>query len=136
VNVKPTAQYSENTEFGGAPEETYNLWGQYDWGLGAGGMLSMRLSANYQGNFWRSSIVNFRPDVYGGGSNGPAGDIWRWNARAVYAPANGDWELAGFVNNITDEFYLNSGFMDSIWQFDFSGVDAPREYGVSLSMRF
>ena len=54
----------------------------------------------------------------------------------MYTPADGDWELAGFVNNITDEFYLNSGFMDSIWQFDFSGVDAPREYGLSLSMRF
>jgi outer membrane receptor protein involved in Fe transport len=135
VNVKPTAQYTENTEFGGAPEETYNLWGQYDWGLG-GGNLALRLSANYHGNFWRSSIVNFRPDVYGGPTNAPAGDIWRWYARAVYTPANADWELAGFVNNITDEYYLNSGFMDSIWQFDFSGIDAPREYGVSLSMRF
>jgi iron complex outermembrane receptor protein len=136
VNVKPTAQYNENTEFGGAPEETYNLWGQYDWGLSGGGNLTARLSGNYHGNFWRSSIVNFRPDVYGGPGNAPSGDIWRFNARVVYTPAEGDWELAGFVNNITDEFYLNSGFMDSIWQFDFSGVDAPREYGLNLSMRF
>jgi len=40
------------------------------------------------------------------------------------------------VNNLTDEYYINSGFMDSIWQFDFAGVDTPREYGISLSMSF
>ncbi len=137
INVNPTAQFTENTEFGGAPEQTYHIWTEYDWALGnAGAGLLLRLSANYHGNFWRSQIPNFRQDVYGGPGNSPAGDIWRWNARAVYTPADGDWELAGFVNNITDEYYLNSGFMDSIWQFDFSGVDAPREYGVSLSMRF
>jgi outer membrane receptor protein involved in Fe transport len=94
-----------------------------------------RIAALYHGEFWRSAIPNFRQDIYGGGSS-PSGDITRWNARAVYAPSGGDWELSAFVNNITDEIYLNSGFMDSIWQFDFSGVDAPREYGVGLSMRF
>jgi hypothetical protein len=36
--------------------------------------------------------------------------------------------LSIFANNVTDEIYLNWGFMDSIWQLDFSGVDAPREY--------
>lgn len=137
VNVSPTAQFTENTEFGGAPEETYHLWGEYDWAVGrAGANLRLRLDGNYHGHFWRSQIPNFRPDIYGGSSNAPGGDIWRWNARAVYSPADAGWELAAFVTNITDEVYLNSGFMDSIWQFDFSGVDAPREYGVSLSMRF
>ncbi|HEX7080580.1 MAG TPA: TonB-dependent receptor [Gammaproteobacteria bacterium] len=137
VNVNPTAQFTENTEFGGAPEQTYHIWGDYVLPLGGDGAnLELRLEGNYQGEFWRSEIPNFRPDIYGGPANAPAGDIWRWNARAVYTPADGAWELAGFVNNITDEVYLNSGFMDSIWQFDFSGVDAPREYGVSLSLRF
>ena len=103
---------------------------------GGGANLRLRLSANYHGQFWRSSIPNFRQDIYGGPGNSPAGDITRWNARAVYTPADGAWELAGFVNNITDEYYLNSGFMDSIWQFDFSGIDAPREYGIGLTMRF
>jgi outer membrane receptor protein involved in Fe transport len=137
VNVNPTAQYTENTDFGGAPEETYNLWAEYDWALGGrGSSLRLRLSGNYHGEFWRSSIPNFRPDIYGGPANAPSGDITRWNGRAVFTPADGAWELAGFVNNITDEVYLNSGFMDSIWQFDFSGIDAPREYGIGLTMRF
>jgi outer membrane receptor protein involved in Fe transport len=136
VNVNPLAQFTENTEFGGAPDETYNIWLQQDWSMGNGGTLTGRISGNYQGDFWRSEIPNFRQDVYGGEENSPAGDIWRFNARIAYSPAAGNWELAGFVNNITDEVFLNAGFMDSIWQFDFSNVDAPREYGVGLKYRF
>jgi iron complex outermembrane receptor protein len=136
VNVNPTAQFTENTEFGGAPDQTYNIWLQHDWSIGAGGTLTGRISGNYSGDFWRSQIPNFRQDIYGGKGNSPAGDIWRFNARLVYTAGSGDWELAGFVNNITDEVYLNAGFMDSIWQFDFSNVDAPREYGLNLTYRF
>ena len=44
--------------------------------------------------------------------------------------------LTAFVNNISEEKFLNSGFMDSIWQFDFSGVDAPREWGLGFEMNF
>jgi outer membrane receptor protein involved in Fe transport len=135
VNIKPGAQLKLETEFGGAPEETHNVWLQYDWPLANGGNFMARVSALYHGEFWRSAIPNFRQDIYGGGSS-PAGDITRWNARAVYSPGDADWELSAFVNNITDEIYLNSGFMDSIWQFDFSGVDAPREWGLGLNMRF
>jgi outer membrane receptor protein involved in Fe transport len=135
VNIKPGAQLKTETEFGGAPDETRDVWVQYDWPLSNGGSFMARIAANYIGEFWRSSIPNFRQDIYGGTGN-EAGDITRWNARAVYRPGDGDWELSIFGNNLTDEVYLNSGFMDSIWQFDFSGVDAPREYGFGLSMRF
>jgi len=134
VNLKPGAQLTEETAFGGAPDETYAIYADYNWNVFEGNVTT-RLSGNYFGDFWRSSIPNFRQDVYGGGSS-PAGDIWRWNARAVYQPNNADWVLTAFVNNITEEKFLNSGFMDSIWQFDFSGVDAPREWGLGLEMRF
>ena len=134
VNLKPGAQLTEDTEFGGAPDETYAVYADYNWNM-FNGEISSRLSGNYFGNFWRSSIPNFRQDVYGGGSS-PAGDIWRWNARAVYQPNNADWRITAFVNNIFEEKFLNSGFMDSIWQFDFSGVDAPREWGLGFEMNF
>ena len=39
-------------------------------------------------------------------------------------------------NNLNNAYNINSGFMDSIWQFDFAGVDSPREAGVTLKMRF
>jgi len=134
VNLKPGAQLTEQTEFGGAPDETYTLYADYSWNM-FDGEFQTRLQGNYFGEFWRSSIPNFRQDVYGGGSS-PAGDIWRWNLRATYQPNGTDLVVTAFVNNITDEIFLNSGFMDSIWQFDFSGVDAPREWGLGLEMRF
>src|SRR5690606_4570323 len=80
VDVSPTERSTEKTDCGGAPEETYHLWGEYDWALGgSGASLRLRLDGNYHGNFWGSQIPNFRPDIYGGASNAPAGDIWRWN---------------------------------------------------------
>jgi outer membrane receptor protein involved in Fe transport len=134
TNIKPGAQITTATEFGGAPDRSANLTAQYDFGMAGGATLTTRLTANYTGLFWRSPIPSFREDAYGG--NTRSGDIWRWNARMIYAPRDGNYELSAFVNNITEEYYINSGFMDSIWQFDFSGVDAPREFGVSLNMRF
>jgi outer membrane receptor protein involved in Fe transport len=133
-DIKVGAQIKTSTEFGGAPDKSYNLTAQYDWGFDGGANLMTRLTANYVGLFWRSPIPSYREDAYGG--NTRSGDIWRWNGRAVYTPGEGNYEVAAYVNNITNEYYINSGFMDSIWQFDFSGVDAPREYGVSLNMRF
>jgi outer membrane receptor protein involved in Fe transport len=132
--IKAGAQVTPDTEFAGAPDESYSLSAQYDFNLNGGDVITARVQANYTGLFWRSQIPSFREDAYGG--NTRSGDIWRINARAIYSPSEGNYTVAVFGNNLTDEYYINSGFMDSIWQFDFSGVDAPREYGVSLNMRF
>jgi len=134
TDIKPGAQIKTSTAFGGAPDSSANLSAQYDMDLGNYGNVMSRLTANYTGLFWRSPIPSFREDAYGG--NTRSGDIWRWNGRVIYTPVAGSYELSGYVNNITNEYYINSGFMDSIWQFDFSGIDMPREFGVSLNMRF
>jgi iron complex outermembrane recepter protein len=132
--IKSGAQITADTEFGGAPDKSYSLWGTYDWNLAGGATLSGRLQANYTGLFWRSPVPSYREDAYGG--NTRSGDIWRLNARAIYVPADSNFTVQAYVNNLTNEYYINSGFMDSIWQFDFAGVDTPREYGISLSMSF
>jgi hypothetical protein len=54
----------------------------------------------------------------------------------VYIPADANYEVSFWGNNLNNAYNINSGFMDSIWQFDFAGVDAPREAGVTLKMRF
>ncbi|MDT8399804.1 MAG: TonB-dependent receptor [Pseudomonadales bacterium] len=133
-NIKPGAQITENTEFGGAPKKTANLSAQYSWYFNGGASLMTRLSANYTGLFWRSPIPSFRQDAYGG--NSQSGDIWRFNARTVFTPGDSRYEISAFVNNLTNAYFINSGFMDSIWQFDFSGLDAPREFGLSVRMTF
>jgi outer membrane receptor protein involved in Fe transport len=134
LNIKPGAQITENTEFGGSPERTTDFYAQYGWTLSNGGMLSLRGQANYWGRYWRSSIPSFREDAYGG--NTQSGDFWTTSARIVYIPSDANYELAFWGNNLNNAYNINSGFMDSIWQFDFAGVDAPREAGVTLKMRF
>jgi outer membrane receptor protein involved in Fe transport len=133
-NIKPGAQINENTEFGGSPDRTTDAYVQYGWNLSGGGMLSARLAANYWGRYWRSSIPSFREDAYGG--NTQSGDFWTTSARVVYIPADANYEVSFWGNNLNNAYNINSGFMDSIWQFDFAGVDAPREAGVTLKMRF
>jgi hypothetical protein len=130
--IQPGAQITENTEFGGSPDRTTDGYVQYAWNLG-GGTLSTRFSANYWGSYWRSSIPSFREDAYGG--NTQSGDFWTTSARLTYTPANGNYEVSVWGNNLNNAYNINSGFMDSIWQFDFAGVDAPREAGVTLKMR-
>jgi len=133
-NIQPGAQITENTEFGGSPDRTTDAYVQYAWNLGQGGMLSARFAANYWGRYWRSNIPSFREDAYGG--NTQSGDFWTTSARLVYTPSGANYEVSLWGNNLNNAYNINSGFMDSIWQFDFAGVDAPREAGVTLKMRF
>ena len=65
-----------------------------------------------------------------------AGDYWLTNARLVFTPAEGNYELSLFGTNLTNEYNINSGFLHNIWQFDFGTVDRPREVGVAMRMFF
>lgn len=137
VGIAPGAEVDLNTEFGGAPETTYMLNAQYDWNLGNGGNLMARLQASYQDRYWRSTIPNRRQDFYSNFERDTqAGDFWTLSTRLTYTPPSGNYEISAWGNNLTDAYNINSGFMDSIWQFDFGGVDAPREVGVSMRMFF
>lgn len=134
VDVAPTAQITTNTEFGGAPDQTYNLAAQYTWDFKGGGSLTGRLGANWWGRYWRSQVPSYREDAYG--SDTTAGEFWTTTLRLAFTPASGNYELALWGNNLNNAYNVNSGFMDYIWQFDFAGVDAPREVGLSMNMKF
>ncbi len=134
VGVAVGAQINTNTEFGGAPDQTYNFGAQYTWDLKGGATLAARVQANYWGRYWRSQVPSYREDAYG--SDTTAGDFWTTGARLVFTPASGKYQLALWGNNLNNAYNVNSGFMDYIWQFDFAGVDAPRELGLTMSMKF
>ncbi len=125
-----------NTEFSRAPEETYNLGIQYDMDLSNGGSLVLRYDANYTGPYWRSDTPSLRRNAYGVPHDYEAGDYWLHNARLVYAPPTGNYQLSVYGTNLTNEYHLNSGFLHNIWQFDFATVDRPREVGVSMRVSF
>jgi iron complex outermembrane receptor protein len=136
TSINPGAPLPKDSAFARAPDHTYMLGAQYDFGNVFGGSLTTHLSANYWGEYWRASTLELRQDFQGLQNDEEAGDIWVANARAVWVPNDGAYEVALWVNNINDSYNYNSGFMHGIWQFDFATVDRPREFGVTVSANF
>lgn len=59
------------------------------------------------------------------------------NARIGYAAADGRWEVAAFVNNLTEEEYRVYAFDSSLFSGVVAGVyGRPRTYGLTASFRF
>jgi len=136
TSINPGAPLPLDAEFARAPETTYMLSAQYEWGNVFGGSLMTRLQSNYWDSYWRADTLELRQNFQGLVSESPAGDLWVTNARAVWAPNDGNYEITLWANNLTDEYNFNSGFMHGVWQFDFATVDRPREYGVTFNTRF
>lgn len=133
----PVPGLTLNTEFSQAPETTGNIGVQYTARLGNGSTLVTRVDYSHSDQFWRSQIPNFRTEYYGLPSEfDEGGDYGLFNANLTYAPAASNWELSVFGTNLTDEYYLNSGFFHSLWDIDFATVGRPREAGVSLKLMF
>jgi iron complex outermembrane receptor protein len=133
----PVPGLTVNTEFSQAPKTTGNVGVQHTARLRNGGTLTTRADYSHTDQFWRSQIPNFRTEYYGlPGQFDEGGDYGLVNARLTYAPAAASWELAVFGTNLTNEYYLNSGFFHSLWSIDFASVGRPREAGVSLNLRF
>ena len=137
-----TFSLDETTEFAQAPDMTYNLGVQYVADFAGGGTLTTRVDYSYTDQFWRS-LPFLRMDWLGPKNGGPippsfdeSGDWATLNARFVYAPPAGNWEVAAFGTNLTNEYMLNAGFIHQIWGFDFAAVSRPREAGVSLKVNF
>ncbi len=116
-----------DSEFIQSPSVTFNGSVEYTYGLDGGAELVLFSDVAYKDDIQRS-VQNFEDlvtDAY-----------WQWNGRVTYRPARGDWELAGFVTNITDEIYMTNGV-------DVRGLGAteayysrPREWGLSFTTRF
>jgi iron complex outermembrane receptor protein len=136
TSINPGAPLPKDSEFARAPETTYMLSAEYEWGSVFGGSLMTRIQTNYWDSYWRASTLELRQNFQGLVSESPAGDLWMTNARMVWTPDNGDYQITIWGNNLTDEYNFNSGFMHGVWQFDFATVDRPREYGVTFNARF
>ena len=89
-----------------------------------------------RGHSRRASTLELRQNFQGLQNEAEAGDNWIHNANLTWAPDSGKYEVSAWINNITDTYNYNSGFMHGIWQFDFSTVDRPREYGVTFKAKF
>ncbi|HUQ50727.1 MAG TPA: TonB-dependent receptor [Gammaproteobacteria bacterium] len=133
----PVPGLTLNTEFSQAPKTTGNVGVQHTANLRSGATFVTRVDYSHSDQFWRSQIPNFRTEYYGlPGQFDEGGDYGLVNARLTYTPMAANWELSVFGTNLTNEYYLNSGFFHSLWDIDFATVGRPREAGVSLKLMF
>ena len=110
-----------------APELTYSVGAQYDADLENGGSALFRLDYAYTDSYVRSRERQRQTgqDAFG-----------LVNARASYSPPDNNWRLALFGTNLTDEAYLNSGFLSTGTTQDLATIGRPREIGVSFEFFF
>ena len=106
-----------------APELTYSVGVQYDADLGNGGSTVFRLDYSYTDSYVRARERQRQTgqDAFG-----------LLNARFTYSPPENNWRLALFGTNLTDEAYLNSGFLSTGTTQDLATIGRPREIGVSF----
>lgn len=110
-----------------APDLTYSIGLQYDAGLSNGGTAVFRVDYAYTDSYVRS-----RERQRQTGQD----DFGLVNARFSYSPPDANWRLSLFGTNLTDEAYLNSGFLSTGTTQDLATIGRPREAGASFEFFF
>jgi len=109
-----------------SPEWTYNALARFEWDA-FGGAIAIQVDAQYRDKHY-FALTGFETVEEEGYTVS--------NASVTYTSPEGDWQLSGYIHNLTDEEYL-------VQTFDLSGVDLflgmteqyygrPRWWGVSL----
>jgi iron complex outermembrane receptor protein len=117
---------TKNSSFAQAPEITGNVAASYVIGLANGTSLTPRLDYTYTDDYVLTTddIRQSKQAGYG-----------LLNARLAY-DSGANWSVALAGTNLTNERYLNSGFITAAEQFDFVTLGRPREWGLTFNLRF
>jgi iron complex outermembrane receptor protein len=111
-----------------APALSMNAMARYTWDLSSGASMAAQLDGNYSSK------------VYFDNLNQPGlteGAYAKLNARMFWLSDDGAWEIAAWVNNLTNEGYRvyafdltgDLGYIEETWA-------SPRTYGVSVAFNF
>lgn len=93
-----------------------------------GGELSAQVDGSYTDSFFHN-LRNFDSEKYD--------DYTLANLRFGYAPEGGNWELAAFVKNVTDERYRTIGFdLATLCGCNEDAYGAPRWAGLTFKIKF
>jgi iron complex outermembrane receptor protein len=121
--------------FGMAPELQYSFGSQWDGNLPNGAGVMLRLDYMYTDGYNRTYVPGDHSTRYTG-EEFEQDAFGLLNARLTFTPPEGNWEVAIFGTNLTDERYTDGGFMSPLLQIDDGTIGRPREAGVSLSFTF
>jgi iron complex outermembrane receptor protein len=127
---------SPSGPFAYAPEHSATFGFQYARPLENGATLSVFGNYGWRDEYARDAAHQRIPlDANGNYILEPAYGLF--NGRLSYEPANANWQLAIWGNNLTDEQYVNGGFdARQVWGYDFAVIGRPREVGATLNVRF
>jgi iron complex outermembrane receptor protein len=127
-----------------APEETYNLGGQFDFPMGENWNLMARLDWNYVGDMWFHTLqgertptiwqVFFGPGIEQDFSRAKRDAYSTINARL--ALSNDNWTFALWGRNLADEEYLQEVIPAAEFGGSFIHPSALRSYGLDVTYQF
>ncbi|MFQ6005841.1 MAG: TonB-dependent receptor, partial [Woeseia sp.] len=111
------------------PDATLNVAVQHEFQLAGGSTITPRLHMYWQDDFEWASTQGDYPE------NGPRTSCFQdayatFDGRVTYAPSDGDWQVAVFGGNLTDERYIE--FCDTnrnVWRWR---LGRPRWFGLEF----
>lgn len=115
-----------DSSFAQAPEFTANLGMQYSVPFAGGAGLTPRLDYTYTDDYTLTPNEENQRIQEGFGL---------LNARVTY-DSGANWSLSLAGTNLTEEYYLNSGFFTRAERVYFTSAGRPREWGLTFDLRF
>lgn len=115
------------------PDMTINLAVEHEFQLGNGGSITPRLNLNWQDEYeWAAETGDWPKNAPDSGCHQDAYSVL--DARVTYRPGNGDWQVAAFGGNITDERYIEFCEADrNVWLWR---LGRPSWWGLEFSAHF
>ncbi len=109
-----------------APKWQFSLTARQDWDLDVGN-LSAQVGYRYQSSVFFLETQQDKPTY--------RGDGWStWDARIALKPGDSNWELAAFVQNITDERHFSQ--VTSFFGLPNGALNEPRKIGVQVNWKY
>ena len=115
------------------PDMTINVSVEHEYQLSGGATLTPRLNMNWQDEYeWAAETGNWPKDAPPSGCHQDS--YATLDARLTYKPADGDWHLAAYGGNITDERYIEFCEADrNVWLWR---LGRPAWWGIEFSTHF
>lgn len=113
-------------EIPNAPGLSFNARAIYEWNVGSNLVARAQVGADYADEMFKDAINDpiIAADAY-----------WLFDARLSLGSLSGDWDVALWGANLTDEQYVVQGLNSGLGAGN-RNYNAPRTWGVSVSRRF
>jgi iron complex outermembrane receptor protein len=115
--------------FAFAPEWSFSAGAQYDLMLPNQGLVTFRGDYGWQSSYERDPSVFRQRDE-------PEPSYGLLNLQVRYTAPDENWSLALWGSNLTNEHYVDGGFVSAGIGISLDTIGPPREYGVKLEYNF